>query len=328
MLRAVVAAAVAVAVAAAAAPATATDLDALRGRAQKVADEVSSLEHDLEGLRAREARLEQKIASVTARIGALESQIHDARADHDTALEVFVDRAVEAYKSGGVTTRAALLLSARDMSDLLTLVEASERVAELDSAALRDLSAARDAALATQDELDARKQHLIAAERRAHELTADIEHTVGVRRAALRELTREIRSLEAEARAQAARAPNPDRALLELLAPSGPAPGIPAGFAGSGVRFEGIASWYGPGFEGNPTASGDIFDADLYTAASKELPLGTWLYVTHGGKGVVVLVNDRGPYIDGRILDLSRAAAFAIGITGLGWIEAEILIER
>ncbi|MGH2694860.1 MAG: septal ring lytic transglycosylase RlpA family protein, partial [Actinomycetota bacterium] len=117
-------------------------------------------------------------------------------------------------------------------------------------------------------------------------------------------------------------------AFARLLDGSGPSNGIPAGFAGTGVSFEGIASWYGPGFEGKPTASGDIFDPDLYTAASKELPLGTWLYVEHQGRGVVVLVNDRGPYIDGRILDLSRAAAEVIGITGLGWIRAEILIKH
>jgi rare lipoprotein A len=93
------------------------------------------------------------------------------------------------------------------------------------------------------------------------------------------------------------------------------------------VAFEGVASWYGPGFEGNHTANGDIFDPSLFTAASKELPLGSWLYVQHQGKGVVVYVNDRGPYVDDRVLDLSQAAAETIGITGLGWIRATIIIK-
>ena len=108
---------------------------------------------------------------------------------------------------------------------------------------------------------------------------------------------------------------------------SGPSNGIPEGFATTGVSFEGIASWYGPGFEGNPTASGQIFDPSLYTVASKELPLGTWLYVEHAGRGVVVLVNDRGPYVGDRILELSAPAARAIGISGLGWVRAEIIIR-
>jgi rare lipoprotein A len=79
--------------------------------------------------------------------------------------------------------------------------------------------------------------------------------------------------------------------------------------------------------EGNPTASGQIFDPDLYTAASRDLPLGSWLYVTHAGRGVVVRVNDRGPYVGDRVVDLSRAAARSIGITGLGWVSCEVLVR-
>jgi rare lipoprotein A (peptidoglycan hydrolase) len=146
-------------------------------------------------------------------------------------------------------------------------------------------------------------------------------------------MTARISELEAQARAAAtvsAAAQNIDVGdeLLKILQPAGPAQDIPEGFASTGVTFEGIASWYGPGFEGNPTASGQIFDPSLYTAASKELPLGSWLHVSHQGRGVVVLVNDRGPYVEGRILDLSHAAAQAIGITGLGWVKATILVKH
>ena len=116
---------------------------------------------------------------------------------------------------------------------------------------------------------------------------------------------------------------------IALLAGSGPSADIPDGYVGTGVAFEGLASWYGPGFEGNNTASGDVFDSSLYTAASKDLPLGTWLFVQRLGRGVVVLVNDRGPYVGDRILDLSHAAAEAIGLTGpgVGWVGAEIVVK-
>jgi rare lipoprotein A (peptidoglycan hydrolase) len=150
---------------------------------------------------------------------------------------------------------------------------------------------------------------------------------VDERQAVLDEIVADIEALEEQARLAAASAARPSEALLRLLAPSGPAPDIPKGFAGTGVSFEGVASWYGPGFEGNNTASGDVFDPDLYTAASRDLPLGTWLFVTYGGRGVVVLINDRGPYVGDRVLDLSRAAAEAIGISGLGWVRAELLIQ-
>jgi rare lipoprotein A len=85
----------------------------------------------------------------------------------------------------------------------------------------------------------------------------------------------------------------------------------------------GLASWYGPGFKGLPTASGEPFDPRGYTAAHKTLPFGTDLVVSYRGRSVAVTVNDRGPYVGGRKLDLSRAAARDIGLTrvGVGYVE-------
>lgn len=82
----------------------------------------------------------------------------------------------------------------------------------------------------------------------------------------------------------------------------------------------GIASWYGPGFQGRPTASGQIYNMYNLTAASRTLPLNSYAYVTNLGnhRSVEVYVNDRGPYYGGRIMDLSYAAARAIGMIGAG----------
>lgn len=81
---------------------------------------------------------------------------------------------------------------------------------------------------------------------------------------------------------------------------------------------EGLASWYGPGFSGLPTASGDLYDPYGFTAAHKTMPLGTELLVAYGGNSVEVTVNDRGPYVGDRELDLSQGAAQAIGLTEAG----------
>ena len=78
------------------------------------------------------------------------------------------------------------------------------------------------------------------------------------------------------------------------------------------------ASWYGPGFHGRKTASGERFDQHARTAAHKTLPFGTLLAVTHKGKTIVVRVNDRGPFVHGREIDLSAAAAREIGLRGVG----------
>lgn len=89
----------------------------------------------------------------------------------------------------------------------------------------------------------------------------------------------------------------------------------------------GEASWYGPGFAGRRTASGERFNPKALTAAHKTLPFGTTVQVTNrdNGKSVVVRINDRGPYVRGRLIDLSRAAAERINITGPGTAHVEML---
>ena len=87
-----------------------------------------------------------------------------------------------------------------------------------------------------------------------------------------------------------------------------------------------MASFYG-NESGSKTASGQRFNQNAMTAAHRSLPFGTKLRVTHGDRSVVVTINDRGPFIRGRVLDLSTGAARAIGITsaGVGRIVAEVM---
>ena len=94
----------------------------------------------------------------------------------------------------------------------------------------------------------------------------------------------------------------------------------------SGHSFSGMASYYGSE-SGSRTASGQRFNQNAMTAAHRSLPFGTKLRVTHGGRSVVVTVNDRGPFIRGRVLDLSTAAARAVGLTGagVGRVTAEVV---
>jgi rare lipoprotein A len=86
------------------------------------------------------------------------------------------------------------------------------------------------------------------------------------------------------------------------------------------ASVQGIASWYGLGFHGRRTASGERFDMNALTAAHPSLPFGTRLLVENpaNGRTVVVRVNDRGPHVRGRIIDLSHAAARTLGLLGWG----------
>lgn len=93
-----------------------------------------------------------------------------------------------------------------------------------------------------------------------------------------------------------------------------------------GLRSRGVASWYGKRFHGRKTASGTRYDMHAMTAAHRTLPLPSYVRVTNpaNGKSVVVLVNDRGPYVGNRIIDLSYAAATALGFANKGIAQVEL----
>lgn len=122
--------------------------------------------------------------------------------------------------------------------------------------------------------------------------------------------------------------------LNRIAAPrAGRMPDVSRGGSGNSwtiVRtFQGIASWYGPGFHGKETASGETYNQWDLTAAHATLPFGTRVLVTNldTNKSIVVRVNDRGPWVKGRIIDLSRRAAQEIGLldSGIGRVRLDVL---
>jgi rare lipoprotein A len=94
--------------------------------------------------------------------------------------------------------------------------------------------------------------------------------------------------------------------------------------ATAGRSFSGVASFYG-NESGSKTASGQRFDQDAMTCAHRSLPFGTKLRVSTGRRSVVVTVNDRGPFIRGRVLDLSKGAARVLGMDGIAHVTAEVV---
>ena len=101
--------------------------------------------------------------------------------------------------------------------------------------------------------------------------------------------------------------------------------GYPTGYRPTGEVIAGLASWYGPGFVGSPTASGTPYDPERLTCAHKTLRLGTVVRVSANGRAVSCLVNDRGPYVGPRILDMSRAGSRALGYDGVQAVVVEVL---
>ena len=105
-------------------------------------------------------------------------------------------------------------------------------------------------------------------------------------------------------------------ALMLLSYPSWASPRCPP---------TGLASWYGSTHDGRRTASGEPFRSTALTAASRCLPLGSIVEVSYRDRSVVVRINDRGPYISSRILDLSHEAANRLQITGVGFVRIRVL---
>jgi rare lipoprotein A (peptidoglycan hydrolase) len=135
-----------------------------------------------------------------------------------------------------------------------------------------------------------------------------------------------LQALRAPQWAEGPAAPKTGSGFTETIAQASPDP--EGRKMGQALEADYQASWYGPGFHGNLTANGEIFDQEALTAAHKELPFGTQLRITNvaNGQSVVVRVNDRGPYIEGRELDLSHGAAAAIGGTSMGVIPIQMEI--
>ena len=141
-------------------------------------------------------------------------------------------------------------------------------------------------------------------------------------------------------------APGPERLVPEFAPPGAPqaeAGSVDASVAPVDAPFEpvvdlrekplgdGEASYYGLRFSGKPTASGEPFDPALLTAAHRTLPFGSKVKVTNmrNGKSVIVRINDRGPFHEGRIIDLSKEAAKRIGLlrSGRGQVELDLLLD-
>ncbi len=92
----------------------------------------------------------------------------------------------------------------------------------------------------------------------------------------------------------------------------------------------GLASWYGVPYHGRRTSSGEVYDMYQLTAAHRDIPLGSWVEVTNltNVRSLTVRINDRGPFVEGRIIDLSYAAASLLGITGPGVVSVRVRLSQ
>lgn len=308
-------------------------------------------------LRARRAEVLLRIASLTdrleadeARVAAIETHHQQAVAELARTREALRGRAVSAYMGGvspaphlsdparvyaeaaaGAEQRAVEAL--RQARSAAAAKEASARRArDLTKATTAELMRARgelDAAIARQDARDEAQRQAAAAREAALAEAARKEAAARADRARAHGMAEAVGEAEGTDESEVFRHRQASERQAQLMArwPFGPVPlGQPLPHLhATGTAVDGLASWYGADFDGRPTASGAIYDMEDWTVASKELPLGTFLLVSRGDRSVLLLVNDRGPYIDGRVLDLSHVAATYLGV-GVDPVHAEVLV--
>ncbi|MCW2598193.1 MAG: septal ring lytic transglycosylase RlpA family lipoprotein [Frankiales bacterium] len=311
-------------------PLTAADLPRLQAELARVTAHAQQLSAALDRAAARDGGL--RVA-----YGRLEQ----ARADAQLALDT---RARQVYIAG-TPSPIGDWQSGLAAPDLRELSHRAERAALTVDRGLVDAVTSRAAQLKTlQQQANAFRLHLLAQAQsvladqdRARELlaqaqaladalhAADLARQLEAQRQLLDDVSTAVTLALTPAQSARSRTALANQApVIALLEQTGA--GIPVGYAPSGQTFSGTASWYGPGFVGRPTASGAPYDPERLTCANKELPLGTVIHVSSGGYAINCLVNDRGPYVGDRILDMSRAGSRALGYSGLAQVTLEVLL--
>jgi rare lipoprotein A (peptidoglycan hydrolase) len=318
----------------------AEDLPALEARLAEATARTDTLSTALEraaaqdgGLRVALERLADEHDRAQARLDARVREVWITR--RPDPLGGWVDGlAAPALRRVAHAGAAAAVRSERELVEAVSAQSASARALREQAAAFRaGVQEQAQAALAAQEQarvLLARAEAALAAQQvaavaQAERARLEAEASrLGEVRAALdaasATVTRALTPAQTRRmqRARAQQAP-----LVALVEASGA--GYPGGYAPTGQVLRGPASWYGPGFVGSPTASGWPYDPERLTCAHRTLPLGTLVRVSANRRSVSCLVNDRGPYVPPRILDLSRAGSRALGFDGVQDVVIEVL---
>lgn len=289
---------------------------------------------------AQLAETRRQVAVETDRLAVLERDL----AHQQGRLDSFV---VSAYRSGELGTIAAVL-GATTFEDLFTRVRLTALIGERQGEVIEGLRGSRDESRRLKESLDQRNVELVAQREQAEAQRARVEDNIARQDRILDSLAADIAALLKELeRARAAGAgkmrydanaagarwmttpsllPGAYGTVAEhpgrlYLIPAG----VPAAHRSLGYSWQGVASWYGNAENGTATSSGRPYNENEMTCAHKTLPLGTLLAVSRGDRHVIVVVTDRGPYIPGRDIDLSRAASSALGFDGVSPVDAELV---
>lgn len=275
--------------------------------------------------------------AASARWMTLRLRVAEARAAEADARRAFEARVRNAYVAG--PGRAAeFLLSSSDLHEFATRLKYATTSLALGRMDVREVAAQRGVVEEVLADAERAQRAMARAESRLAGLRAAIERRLARAEASARANSDDVVALRKRYRGTLQRVSGATRTIRRqrgeaMFAAAAPYLGpradcsIPRGLRSTGDQISGGTSWYGDAFRGKPTASGALFWPERFTVAHRTLPFGLFLLVRFRGKCVVAFLNDRGPYVDGRILDLSHASAQAIGLSGVKDVSATLLVR-
>lgn len=316
------------------------EAEAIRSEIDAATDRAVAIESEIAAVEADQRALDERLAVTAGRIVAQREAVAQAETRLAEAESRFRSNLVQIYKRGAFDP-LSVLLNADTLPELLSRADALSRITEDDNQVVADLNIATADARYKQSQLEEfleQDRALRLEQQTRHErLTALLEEQraeIDQLSAKEREVLERVRALTAELRAQWERSSVPAESAIErATATIDVHPGVdymvsaymPREYRSTGEVYSAVCSWYGPGFHGRTTASGQVFNQEDLTCASRTLPFGTVLALTRGSRRVIVYVNDRGPFIAGRDLDLSKAAAAALGFSGVEAVQVEVV---
>ncbi len=304
---------------ASASPGDTSDADDLAAASEYVAD----LEAQLAELDAQIAAREQYLDQNREKLAEARLLLSQAEDRYAATLELYEQRITAIYKMGE-DRFLEILLSSEDINDASSRVSYMLTISENDKKLVKQVKQEAEEVRAMHARVDELKQESDQGIEELRRQRGELLGRVESGKQQVEETKKRLASMPPVPETSAADAPSVD-IYDSLLAPTvvvsdSPPPGLRP----TGAVLSGVASWYGPGFHGQHTANGEIYDMFAFTAAHKTLPFNTWLKVNYRGRSVFVRINDRGPYVGGRFLDLSAAAAQALGLSGIGYVSAEV----
>jgi len=297
--------------------------------------EANRLAYEIVDLKARRKTAEGESAALQMELEALDNEI-SAAGEGVRVLEQELAERQDAYNLSvrslyerGDISELEVLLGSEELGEMWEDVDCYRRMMASEGEVLDELKG-------KLQELDLKKRDLRETKQKRGRLAETLN--VEVLDSRICELETRLSDINTRLRAihgngESPRQPAPDPTGWTVPPPGKLLDRVPVSpplsdFECTGMTFSGYTTSYGSDFNGLPTASGVIFNMNDYTCAHRALPFGTWLLVTFRGRQAIVQVNDRGPFVPGRVLDLSEGAARSIGLGGVQWTDFEILVPR